>query len=70
MGSQPDPRMTPHGKLRVLQVVVQPLLVWDDGSELVPGPEVQPLTVPLSKLAEIAHTIPEQVATLEAQLNA
>lgn len=38
-------------KIRVLHVIVQPVLVCDDGNELSPGPEAQPVRIPLSELA-------------------
>jgi hypothetical protein len=37
-------------KLRIVHVIVQPVLVWDDGEELSPfEQQVSPLQVPLSE---------------------
>lgn len=55
-------------KLRVLHVVVQPILVWDDGDELVMGPPIDPQPIPLSKLIEWAEHVPGEVASIEAQI--
>ena len=54
-------------RLRVAQVVVTPVLMWDDGDELTPGPALQPVTVPLSQLAGLAERLPAEVAQIEAQ---
>lgn len=47
--------------LRVLHVIVQPVLVLDDGEELFPGPEMSPAKVLLSELPHIADEIKKQV---------
>ena len=44
--------MTKHRKLRISHLVIQPILVWDDGEELTPGPEIANINVPLSMLSE------------------
>lgn len=44
-------------KLRVLHVIVQPVLVYDDGNELYPGPAVQPVQIRLSELSSIEEEI-------------
>ena len=49
-------------KLRILHVVVQPVLVWDDGEELSTGPTAEPMALPLSELAGFAESLPQQVA--------
>lgn len=54
-------------RLRIAQVVVTPVLMWDDGEELTPGPSLQPITVPLSGLAGLAERLPGEVAQIEAQ---
>lgn len=51
--------------IRILHVLVQPVLVEDDG-ELKPGPQTQPQTLTLSQLVEFAATLPEQIAGLNA----
>jgi len=55
-------------KLRVSQVVIQPILVWDDGEELIPGPELQAVTLPLSEVAMFASSLPAEVAALNKKL--
>lgn len=53
-------------RLRVGQIAVQVVLVWDDGDELTPGPQVEPQTVTLAGLRRLCDTLPEQVAKIEA----
>lgn len=55
----------PPRRLRIAHVIVQTVLVWDDGNELVPAQQVAPLQVPLSHLAQLAERIPHEVARLE-----
>ena len=52
-------------RLRVAHVVVQPVLVWDDGEELTPGPGVQPLSLSLSAFPEFPQQLAEQLAEAE-----
>lgn len=54
-------------RLRIAHLIVQPVLVWDDGDELTPGPAAKPLTVPLSQLTALADRLPGEVARLQAQ---
>lgn len=54
-------------RLRVSHVIVQPVLVWDDGEELTPGPQASPMQVPLSALSGVADSIRTDVASFEAQ---
>lgn len=54
-------------RLRIAQVIVTPVLMWDDGDELTPGPQIQPITVPLSQLAGVAESLPAELAQIEAQ---
>lgn len=58
MTGQPAPRR----RLRVAHVIVQPVLVWDDGTELSPGPQAQPIQVPLSELDGMADKLRTEVA--------
>lgn len=37
-------------KLRISHVLVQPILVWDDGKELIPGPETNAVAFPINEL--------------------
>lgn len=53
-------------RLRVLGVIVQPVLVWDDGETLTPADPVQATQVPLSALAGLADEIEAKVT--QAQL--
>lgn len=55
-------------RLRVSHVIIQPILVWDDGEELSPGPNAGPVQVPLSALAGMADQISKEIAEQEAQL--
>lgn len=57
-------------KLRIAHLVVQPVLVWDDGEELTPGPELGQIAIPLSKLGDFAGTLPEEVVALQVKLEA
>lgn len=53
-------------RLRIAHVIVQPVLIWDDGEELEAGPEVQPFQVKLSALDGMADKLRADIATLEA----
>lgn len=55
-------------RLRIAHLVVQPVLVWDDAEEMEPGPTLNPVTLPLSKVAHLVETLPAEVAALAAQL--
>ena len=59
--------MTKHPKLRIQQIIVRPMLVWDDGEELSPGPELQPIPLSLSQMEDFMKKLPLQVAALEEQ---
>ena len=56
-------------RLRISHVLVQPVVIWDDGDNLEPGPEVDALAVPYGQLAEFVINLPEQVATLAARFD-
>lgn len=58
----------PARRLRVAHVIVQPVLVWDDGEEMTPADPVAPIQVPLSHLAGLAGRIPDEVRALGEQL--
>ena len=47
--------------IRILHITVQPVLVNDDGNELTPGPEVYPVSVPLSGLVEYLDSLRQEV---------
>ena len=55
-------------KLRISHVLVQPVLVWDDGEELTPGPGVEPMSLPASQVAGFVEALPAQVAEEQAKL--
>lgn len=57
-------------KLRIAHIIVQPVLVWDDGEELTQGPELGQISIPLSKLTGFAESLPNEVAALQAQIEA
>lgn len=59
---------TPVRRLRITQVFVQPVVVWDDGDDLEPGPQIDAVAVPPAKLAEFIANLNEQVAALAEQL--
>src|SRR5690606_34712773 len=54
-------------RLRVAHVIVQPVLVWDDGETLSPAAPLQPATLTLPELDGLADTIRAEVAQLEEQ---
>lgn len=54
-------------KLRVSHVIVQPVLVWDDGVELAPGPQSQPVQLPLSALPSLPAQILAELAQQSAR---
>ena len=54
-------------RLRLQHFVVQPVLVWDDGEELAPGPPVQPQSLTYAGLRDLAEHWPATLAELEAQ---
>lgn len=65
--------MTPElsaRRLRVSHYVVQPVLVWDDGRELAPGPRVDAVALSTTDLLELPGRMPTELMALEAQLSA
>lgn len=57
-------------KLRIAHLIIQPVLVYDDGEELTPGPELGSIQIPLSKVAGFIDTLPAEVAALAEKLAA
>lgn len=51
-------------RLRISHVIVQPVLVWDDGEELSPGPTVTPISAPLFALPEMPTRLAAEVAAM------
>ncbi len=56
-------------RLRVSHVIVQPVLVIDNGEELSPGPQAQPVSVPLSALDGLADLIRAEIAQMQEQMD-
>lgn len=54
--------------LRIAKIIVQPVLVWDDGEELQDGPQLGQISMPLSHLLEFGEGLPAEVAALQAKL--
>lgn len=52
-------------RYRVAHVLVQPVLVIDDGENLAPGPQVAPQQIALSALGGLADQIRAQVEQLD-----
>lgn len=55
-------------RLRISHVEVRPVLVWDDGDELTPGPPLQPQALSLSRALQMLDALPAEVEALAAQL--
>jgi len=55
-------------KLRIQSLLIQPVLVWDDGEDLAPGPEVSTATVPRAQAAEFLDGLPAHISALESQV--
>ncbi|RYX79492.1 hypothetical protein EON76_02120 [bacterium] len=55
-------------RLRIAHIVIQPVLVWDTDDELSPGPELSPVSVPLSQAKDMLAGLPEEVEKLVKQL--
>lgn len=56
-------------RLRLSHLIIQPVLVRDDGDELTPGPELATAQLPLSELPAFAEALPGVIAMLQAQLD-
>ncbi|QGF20265.1 hypothetical protein SEA_SIXAMA_86 [Gordonia phage Sixama] len=55
-------------RLRIAHVLVQPVLVWDDGTELTAGPPLGPSQMAMSAMPRFLDTLPAEVEALAAQL--
>ena len=55
-------------RLRLQHVLVQPVLVIDDGETLLPGPPVQPQALTRAGLQELLETWPERLQALQQQM--
>lgn len=55
-------------RLRVSHVIIQPILVWDDGKELLPFKhQIKPIEASLSELNEIGEKIKIEIEELNKQ---
>lgn len=54
-------------RLRVSHVIIQPVLVYDDGTDLAPGPNTNPVQVALSDLAGHAEIIRDELRRLNEE---
>lgn len=55
--------------LRLLHIVVQPVLVWDDGEEITPGPQVDSFAATLSQLDGVAERLRAELSVLADSLS-
>lgn len=56
-------------KLRLLSVQVVPTFVVDDGENLLPAPEVQPVVVSSADWPNVVEIVAKGMADLQARLN-
>lgn len=63
----PKPPQPPARRLRLDHFVIQPVLRWDDGTELSAGPEIQPAALTLAGLQELIDNWPAKLAEIETQ---
>lgn len=54
-------------RLRLAGFAVHVQLAWDDGENLTPGPQTQPMLLTLEDLRELVETWPEKFAALTLQ---
>jgi sugar phosphate isomerase/epimerase len=54
-------------RLRISHVVVQPVLVWDDGDELAPGPPAQAVQVSLAELDGYADRLRAEIVGMQPE---
>jgi hypothetical protein len=52
-------------RLRIAHLIVQPVLVWDDGNDLAPGPDAAPIKVALSALPDMPARLLAEAAQVE-----
>lgn len=57
-------------RLRIAYVTVQPALIWDDGDQLIPGPEVESVRLPLAYARQMLDELPDKVNALSEQIRA
>ena len=54
-------------RLRIAHVIVQPVLVWDDGENLAPGPQCNPVQVALADLPSLPERLTADLANAETE---
>ena len=55
-------------KLRIQHVLVQPVVVYDDGEELTSGPSLNVVTLTLTQAKQMLDDLPDEVRRLQAHL--
>lgn len=55
-------------KIRLAHLIVQPVLVIDDGEELIAGPELKAIQLSLSQLDSFIASLPIEIEQLTEQL--
>lgn len=63
-----DNKAKSNKKLRLAHLVIQPVLVWDDGVEITSGPDLNSVQVSISQAQHFLATLPAEVEILEQQL--
>jgi len=57
-------------RLRLTKVLVKPILEWDDGEELTPGPQAEMTELAPSQVSRLLAELKAQIPALEAQATA
>lgn len=57
-------------KLRIQSISLQVALTWDDGKELTPGPDLQPVVLSLSQAKDMLDGLEDEVVKLAEQIKA
>ena len=60
---------TPARQLRVAGLVIQPELVWDNGTELSPAPAVNPFKIGLGDIGTLREQLAGQLEQLATDLS-
>jgi hypothetical protein len=55
-------------QLRIAHIEIRPVLVWDDGTELTPGPTLQAVEIPLSAAQAMLDGLLREVELLAESL--
>jgi hypothetical protein len=55
-------------RLRLSHIVIQPVLVYDDGEEFTPGPELNAAHLLLPQAVDMLATLPAEVEKLAEQI--